>query len=486
MNLLAEQQWTGRIFTGMWHPADGGVSSVVEPATGRELGTVGLASATDMARAVAGAQQAQRAWAAASFGDRAAVLRRAAELWARHSEEIQTWLIREGGSTRSKARYEVRSGESECLEAVALPSHPVGDVLATDHALLSMSRRVPVGVVGVIAPFNGPIKLAIRSVAPALALGNAVVLKPDPRTAVCGGVTIARVFEEAGLPPGVLHVLAGGGDAGAALVADPAVSAVSFTGSTSAGRPVGEAAARHLARAHLELGGNNALIVLGDADIDRAVNAAAHGTFFNAGQACMASGRHLVHESVYDEYVHKLAARASELTVGDPYTRDVALGPIIDARQRDKIHDLVTKSVDAGARLLAGGTYDGLFYRPTVLADARKGIPAYDNEVFGPVAPVARFATIDEAAQLAADSEYGLALGVLTADMAAGLELVERIPTGIAHVNDQTVNDDTDAPFGGVRDSGSEARFGGAAANIEAYTDVRWISADREIPAYAM
>jgi benzaldehyde dehydrogenase (NAD) len=375
MNLLAEQQWTGRIFTGTWHPADGGVSSVVEPATGKELGTVGLASTTDMARAVAGAQQAQRAWAAASFGDRAAVLRRAAELWARHSEEIRAWLIREGGSTRSKALYEVRSGESECLEAAALPSHPVGDVLATDHALLSMSRRVPVGVVGVIAPFNGPIKLAIRSVAPALALGNAVVLKPDPRTAVCGGVSIARVFEEAGLPPGVLHVLAGGADAGAALVADPAVSAVSFTGSTSAGRSVGEAAAHHLTRAHLELGGNNALIVLGDADIDLAVNAAAHGTFFNAGQACMASGRHLVHESVYDEYVHKLAARASELTVGDPYTRDVALGPIIDARQRDKIHDLVTKSVDAGARLLAGGPTTGSSTVPPCWPMPARGYP---------------------------------------------------------------------------------------------------------------
>ena len=232
-----------------------------------------------------------------------------------------------------------------------------------------MSRRIPAGVVGVIAPFNVPLILGIRSVAPALALGNAVVFKPDPRTAVCGGVVIARIFEEAGLPPGVLHMIPGGADAGEAIVADPHVRVISFTGSTAAGRKVGETAARHLKRAHLELGGNSALVILDDADLALAASAGAFGSFLHQGQICMTTGRHLVHERIADDYIEALAAKANALPVGDPALQQVALGPIIDAGQRDKIHALVTSSVASGARLVAGGTYDELFYRPTVLTN---------------------------------------------------------------------------------------------------------------------
>jgi benzaldehyde dehydrogenase (NAD) len=475
MSFLDEELWQGKVFTGTWQAANGGVRTVVEPATGTDLGIVGLADVADLTASAAAAAEAQQAWAKAPFAERAAVLRRAAELWRLHRDEIEAWLIRESGATRVKAAYEVDGAIGECLESATLPSHPVGDVLP-GPGLLNMTRRVPVGVVGVIAPFNAPLKLAIRSVAPALALGNAIVVKPDPRTAVSGGVTLARVFEAAGLPPGVLQVLPGGADVGSALVSDPNVRAVSFTGSTRAGQAVGELAARHFTRAHLELGGNSALIVLADANIDRAVAIAARGTFFHQGQICMASGRHLVHESVYEEFTRKLADHAASLTVGNPADADVALGPIIDAAQRNKIHSLVDRSEQAGAKVLTGGTYEDLFYRPTVLADAGPGIPGYDNEVFGPVASVARFSTVDEATSLAADSEYGLALGILTEDVAAGLRLAERIPTGTAHINDATIKDEPQAPFGGMRHSGSSARFGGAEANIEAYTDLRWIT----------
>ena len=258
-------------------------------------------------------------------------------------------------------------------------------------------------MVGVIAPFNFPQILAIRSVAPALALGNAVVLKPDPRTAVCGGVVLARVFEEAGLPEGLLHVLPGGPDVGEALITDVLVRLISFTGSTAVGRHVGQLAAEHLKRCHLELGGNSALIVMDDADLDKAASAGAWGSFLHQGQICMTTGRHLVHEAVYDDYVAQLAGKAEHLPVGDPASGQVALGPIIDERQRDKVHGLVTASVDAGARLAAGGTYEGLFYQPTVLAEVAPAMPAYANEVFGPVAPVVRFSTADEAAKLAGD-----------------------------------------------------------------------------------
>jgi benzaldehyde dehydrogenase (NAD) len=346
-----------------------------------------------------------------------------------------------------------------------------------------MTQRVPVGVVGVIAPFNFPQVLAMRSVAPALALGNAVVLKPDPRTAVCGGVVIARVFEEAGLPAGVLSVLPGGVEAGEALVTHPLVRVISFTGSTAVGRRVAELGGAHLKRIQLELGGNSALIVLDDVDLDAAVSAAAWGSFLHQGQICMTTGRHIVHETIHDEFVARLAEKANHLPVGNPATDQVALGPIIDARQRDKVHALVTASVTAGAKLAAGGTYDGLFYRPTVLSDVAPDTPAYANEVFGPVAPVIRFTTLDEAARLATDTEYGLSLGILTRDVMAGYALAERIPTGIVHINDQTVNDEANVPFGGILASGTGVRFGGA-ANIDAFTDTRWITMRGDIAPY--
>ncbi|MBC6462220.1 aldehyde dehydrogenase family protein, partial [Actinomadura sp. HBU206391] len=383
-----------------------------------------------------------------------------------------------------KAAFETHVAAQECYEAAALPSRPPGEILPTAKKRLSLGRRLPAGVVGVIAPFNAPLILSIRSVAPALALGNAVVLKPDPRTAVCGGVVLARVFEEAGLPDGLLHVLPGGVDTGRALVAEPRIRVISFTGSTAAGRQVGELAARHLKRAHLELGGNSALIILDDADLDLAVSAGTWGSYFHQGQICMTTGRHLVHESLVQEYVARLAAKADGLPVGDPATEQVMLGPIIDGGQRDKIHSLVTASVDAGARLVAGGTYEDLFYRPTVLADVTRQSPAYAQEVFGPVAPVMSFATAEEAVSLAADTEYGLSLGILTRDVMKGLALAERIPTGIVHINDQTVDDEAVAPFGGVGASGTGSRFGGGAANVEAFTETQWVTVQGDIAGY--
>jgi benzaldehyde dehydrogenase (NAD) len=484
MAFLSDETWQGRIFNGTWVDSAGGDAAVVEPATGNELGRIGIAAPADVTAASAIAVEAQRSWAATPFQERAAVLRRAAALWGAHAAEISYWLIRESGSIGGKVGFELHVAEQECHEAAALPGHSLGSVLPSEAPRLSMQRRVPAGVVGVIAPFNAPLILSIRSVAPALALGNAVILKPDPRTAVCGGVVLARVFEEAGLPAGLLHVLPGGAETGAALVDDPEVRVISFTGSTAAGRLVGEAAGRNLKRAHLELGGNSAMIVLQDADLEQAVGAAAWGSFFHQGQICMTTGRHLVHSSIYDDYVRLLAEKADSLPVGDPATDEVALGPIIDAAQRDKIHRLVTSSVDAGAVLVAGGTFTGLFYRPTVLADPTASSPAYREEVFGPVASVTPFSTDDEAVKLASDSEYGLSLGILTGNSMRGLALAERIPTGIVHVNDQTVNDEALAPFGGVRASGTGSRFGGAAANIEAFTETRWVTVRGDIPSF--
>ncbi|MBD0741819.1 benzaldehyde dehydrogenase [Streptomyces sp. CBMA152] len=472
MPLLDPKTWQSRTLSG-------GEYEVTEPATGESLGAVTLATADDVAAAVAEGRAAQPAWARSPHFARAAVLRRAGDLFAEYADELRDWLVRESGSIPGKAEFELHVAAQECYEAAALASRPLGEVLPSEEPRLSFTRRVPVGVAGVIAPFNAPLILSIRSVAPALALGNAVVLKPDPRTAVCGGLALAAVFAEAGLPEGLLHVLPGGADVGQALVADPGVPVISFTGSTAAGRKVGEAAGRLLKRVHLELGGNSALVVLEDADIEAAVAQASWGSFFHQGQICMTTGRHLVHASLYEEYVERLAARADALGVGDPYREQVHLGPLIDRGQLAKVHGLVSSSTARGARLVAGGTHRELFYRPTVLADVDDRTPAYAEEVFGPVAPVRAFRALDEAASLAASGPYGLSLGIVTRDATLGLSLADRIPTGIAHINDQTVNDEAVAPFGGVAASGTGARFGGS-ANLDAFTELRWTTVRRE------
>jgi len=483
MALMDDAAWQGKIYSGGWIDGGGGAAAVIEPATGAEIGRTGIASPADVSRAANLAAAAQPAWAATPHTERSAILRRAADIWLANAAGIEWWGIRESGKIPPAMGFETHVATQEIYEAATLPSRAYGELLPSEQPRLSFAERVPVGVVGVIAPFNFPQILAIRSVAPALALGNAVILKPDPRTAVCGGVALARVFEEAGLPDGLLHVLPGGADTGEAVVTEPLVRLVSFTGSTAAGRRVGETAARLLKRVHLELGGNSALIVLDDVDLDRAVSAGAWGSFLHQGQICMTTGRHLVADGIYDEYVERLAAKASQLPVGDPATEQVALGPIIDASQRDKVHGLVTGSVAAGARLAAGGTYEGLFYRPTVLADVSAQMPAYASEVFGPVAPVLRFGTAAEAAKLAADSEYGLSLGILTADVMRGLDLARQIPTGIVHINEQTVDDEPNIPFGGVGASGTGARFGGT-ANLDAFTETRWVTIRGDIAPY--
>jgi benzaldehyde dehydrogenase (NAD) len=482
--ILDTATWQGNIFTGgQWSAASGGVKDVLEPATGNTLGQIGLANPSELAQAAELAAEAQRGWAALPHPQRAAVLRKAGDLFAEHAEEISWWNIREVGAIAPMAGFAVHVAEQECYESAGLPGRPYGELLPSEQPRLSMARRMPAGVVGVISPFNVPLILSIRSVAPALALGNAVILKPDPRTAVTGGVSIARIFEEAGLPPGVLQMLPGGADVGEAMVTHPLVRVISFTGSTPAGRRVGALAGRHLKRAHLELGGNSALIVLDDADVDQAVTLAAFGSFFHQGQICMTTGRHIVHERVYDDFVERLAARASSLPVGDPATSEVALGPMIDAGQRDHTHDIVTSTAAAGARIAAGGSFEELFYRATVLADVPAESRAFSEEIFGPVAPVTRFSSEADAVSLSR-GEYGLSLGIVTKDVMRGMALADRIPTGIVHINDQTVSDEANSPFGGVGASGTGSRFGGAAANVEAFTETRWVTMRAEPPTY--
>jgi benzaldehyde dehydrogenase (NAD) len=411
-------------------------------------------------------------------------VRRAAGLLERHRAELVRWVVRESGSIPPKADNEISASIGQFDMAASLISHPLGHMLPSlTPGRSSMARRVPVGVVGVICPWNFPVVLPARSVGPALALGNAVILKSDPNTPVSGGVLTARIFEEAGLPEGVLHVLPGGPETGEALIGDPRVRVISFTGSTAAGRRVGELAGARLKKVSLELGGNNAFIVLDDADLDAATAAGAFSSFQFQGQVCFAAGRHIVHERVAGEYVEALRDKAQRLRLGDPYREDVQLGPIVNDNQVHRVDDIVRRSVDGGARLVTGGTFEGLFYQPTVLAEVTQDLPAWTDEIFGPVAPVATFRTDEEAVALANSSEYGLVGAVYSRSISRGLSIANRIKAGMVHVNDGTLNDEATIPFGGTGLSGNGARYGGE-ANLDNFTEWQWVTVRDEPPTF--
>jgi acyl-CoA reductase-like NAD-dependent aldehyde dehydrogenase len=331
----------------------------------------------------------------------------------------------------------------------------------------------------VISPWNYPLLLSMRAVAFALAVGNAVVLKPSEETPVAGGLLIAKLFEEVGLPPGALNVVTCSGEhideVGEVLVSHPAVGAVSFTGSTAVGREVASLGGRHLKKVALELGGKDALLVLDDADIERAVGAATFGAFMHAGQICMSTERILVDASIAGEFTERFVAHTKTLTVGDP--RANVIGPVINQKQAAKIRRHIDDAVAAGASVLTGGGNDGLFFEPTILTDVTPDMEVFTDETFGPVVPVLTVSSEDEAVELANDSAYGLSAGVITADEERGLAVARRLETGMVHVNDTSVYDEPNAPFGGLKGSGV-GRHGGKAA-IDAFTNTRWLTLER-------
>lgn len=483
--LLPPQLWNERLFTGSWVPGELPVTTVTSPGSGQPLGALANAGTKQVEQSAQEAAKAQRNWYALPYDERASVLRKAAAIAEQYQAEIADWIVRESGSTQSKASFESSITIKSLHEASALPSRSQGEVLPSTAGRLSIARRRPLGVIGVISPFNFPLYLAMRAVAPALALGNAVVLKPDPRTAVCGGHVIARIFELAGLPNGVLHVLPGGAEAGAALTASPSVAMIQFTGSTPAGRKVGEAAGRHLKKVSLELGGKNSLIVLDDADLDLAIANATWGVYLHQGQICMSTGRLLVQRGIYAAFVERLVAKARSLTVGDPASGQVHLGPLINAAQRDNALRIVEAARAAGATLATGGSADGLFFQPTVLSDVQRDNPAFHEEIFGPVAVVVPFDSDEQAVELANNTDYGLSAAILSRDTGRALRLGEQLRTGLLHINDQTVNDEVINPFGGVGASGNGTSIGGA-ANWEEFTQWQWLTLKSEAPAYPL
>jgi aldehyde dehydrogenase (NAD+) len=365
--------------------------------------------------------------------------------------------------------------------AAAMVFHMNGEVLPSEHGKISMAIRRPLGVVTVISPWNFPLLLSVRGFAVAMAIGNTIVLKPSEETPVAGGLLLAEVFEAAELPPGVLNVVTCSRSAiasiGDELIANPSVRGISFTGSTAVGRKVAALAGSLLKKACVELGGKDALIVLDDADLNRAVNAATFGSFMHQGQICMSVERIIVHEAVADEFISRLVANVKSLDQGQAPSRGAVTGPLINQKQLSKVHDQVTDAVEKGAKLLTGGHFKGLFYEPTVLTGVKPGMKIYHEESFGPVAAVIAVADAEEAITVANDSDYGLSAGIITRDEERGLSLASRLETGMAHINDSSVNDETNVPFGGVKNSGFGRQNG--KYSVDAFSELRWITIER-------
>lgn len=482
-HLLSQVIESECVFNGDWVPASGPLQSIIEPATGERLMRCAMADAADIAKASRDAALAQPAWAALGPRQRAAIFRKAADVAEQSFDELALYVARETGAALFKGQHEVREAIVLLHQAAGLLSQAHGVVLPSEAGRLSYARRQPHGVVGVISPFNFPLVLSMRSVAPALAAGNAVVLKPDPQTPMSGGFLIARLFEVAGLPKGLLHVLPGSAEAGEALCRDPNVRMIAFTGSTGAGRKVAEVAGRNLKKVALELGGKNPLIILEDADLDLAARNAAWGAWLHQGQICMATGLILAHESIAAELTRKLVEKAQAMTLGNAAREEAAMGPLINQRQLQRVHDIVSDTVLAGARLEAGGNHDRLFYQATVLSGVKPGMRAFDEEVFGPVATVVSFATDDEAIELANRTEYGLAAAIISPSVGRAMTIGERLQCGMLHINDQTVADECVNPFGGRGASGNGGSVGGP-ADWDEYTQWQWVTVKNTAPIY--
>ena len=467
---------------GAWVDATGGAQfPVYNPSTGEVWSNVADASRADAKAAIEAASEAQPAWAAVSHSERARILHRAGDILEARQQEVHDVLIDEGGSWIGKSMFETGYSSGVFRAAAAAAYQVTGSILPSDLGKLSLVVRVPLGVVSVISPWNFPVILSSRGFAVALAVGNSVVLKPSEETPVAGGLLLAEVLEEAGLPKGVLNVVTCSRDnvaeVGDELISNPAVRGISFTGSTAVGSQVAAKAGGLLKKFCVELGGKDALIVLDDADIEQAVNAATFGSFMHQGQICMSVERVIVQKEVAEEFTEKLVANTKKLQVGNPREMANCIGPIINEKQLGKIRAQVDDAVAKGAALLCGGKNEGLFFEPTVLGNVTRDMQIFREETFGPVAPIIIADSAEDAVSIANDSDYGLSAGIITRDEERGLELARQLKTGMAHINDSSVHDEPHVPFGGIGASGL-GRHGGV-QGIDTFTETRWITLER-------
>ncbi len=484
-----EQKSRGLFINGEWQtPAAARYFDDINPATRKTMASVIDATGAELDQAIDAADIAQAAWAALPPAARATYFYSAAELFAQRQEDFATALIDETGSGLGKAMFECSLVPLALREAAALCSQPTGEILPSNvPGKINTVVRQAAGVVGAISPWNFPLYLSLRSVIYAMALGNTAVLKPSEDSPLTGGLMIAELFQDAGFPAGVLNVVTCSRDSvqalGDQMIADPRIARMSFTGSTAVGTQIAMACAQRSKRVMLEMGGKNPIIVLSDADVDYAVDAAFFGAFLHQGQICMSADKIIVARTLYDSFVEKLTAKVRNFVPMDPHSEYAVIGPIINERQLDRIQKLVSDAQQAGAVVHTGGDKEGPFFQPTVMTGIQPDMAIYQDEIFGPVALVMPADSEEQAIAIANDTPYGLSAAIIGADSQHAASLALKIDAGMIHINDSPVHDEPHCPFGGMKASGGSGKWGGAGA-IEAFTDQRWISTQTEKRAY--
>jgi len=479
-SVQSEAREVRQFIAGEWAEASGGGTfEDRDPFTGDVVALVPAGTRADAARAVEAAAGAFPAWSQSLPAQRQGIFLKAADILESRRDEIVGLLARETGASFGFGMFQMGFVPGLLRQAAGAAYAPIGQIIPSDHpGTLAMGIRRPVGVVGAIAPWNAALILSARSIAAPLALGNTVVLKPSELSPVVGGLVWGEIFAEAGLPAGVLNVVTHApgeaGPIGDELVENPAVRRINFTGSTATGRRLAEAAGRQLKRVLLELGGFNPMIVLADADLDYAVNASAFGAFLHQGQICMSARRIIVERPIAEEFTARLAAKTKTLKAGDPNEPDTVVGPLINDGALQLVQERVQDAVAKGATVLAGGEAVGPCFQATLIADVPEDSDLARHETFGPVLAVEVVDSAEEAVARANATSYGLSAGILTADTDRGFALAQQIESGIVHVNDQSVGDEPQMPFGGVKDSGW-GRFGGQAV-VDEFTELRWIT----------
>ncbi|MGI5936221.1 MAG: aldehyde dehydrogenase family protein [Oscillospiraceae bacterium] len=466
-----------RLFIGgEWVPTvTGKVIDDINPANGSVFARVHTAGPEEVEAAIASAYAARMTWAETLPEEREKILLKAADHMEANIMDFCARLIDESGSTFMKAMGELmecvnifRAAAGECrrVDGTVFPPDMPGQ--------MSFCVRQPLGVIGGIAPFNYPVLLALNKVALALAAGNTFVLKPSSDTPV-SGIMIAECLEAAGLPKGVLSVIPGpGGVVGSALIDDDRVRMITFTGSTRVGRAIARRAAEKLKKYTLEMGGKNPLIVLKDYDLDRAVDIAAFGAYFHQGQICMATSRIIVEEPIYEDFCARMTEKVKKLKVGDPRKVDTVIGPLIHRAQCAVLDGHIADAVGKGARLLTGGTHEGAYYAPSLLADVTPDMKVFYEESFGPLTSIIKARDARHALELCNDNHYGLAAALLTNDVSLALKMALMMEAGMVHVNDSTVMGSRRAPFGGIKNSGIGRED--SAYSIDEFTEKKWIT----------
>lgn len=472
------EEYNRSFINGEWvEGASGQTYYNINPYDDSTLVTFKLATREQLEDAFETASKAQESWAKSTAEERKAVIRDTADYLKQNHDEIVNMIVKESGGTILKANIEIGLTLEVVEEALnyAEELDEVRDVPSSIEDKVNKIYRLPLGVVSSISPFNFPMNLSMRSVIPALALGNSVVHKPDIQVGLIGGVVLAKAFEHAGLPRGVFNmIITDIPEIGDGMITNPRAELISFTGSTAVGKHIGEVAGRNLKRTALELGGNSPFVVLSDADVEQAVNAAVFGKFVHQGQICMSINRLIVHEDKHDAFAEKFTENVKALASGDPSDPNTVIGPLINKQQIEKALGYIESAKNGGAVPLLEGTLEGNVLTPSVFKDVKNTSEVAKSEMFAPIALIIKAGSDEEAIEIANESTGGLSSSIITSDLKKGEKYSLEIEAGMTHVNDQTVNDAPNVPFGGNKESGV-GRFGNPWV-VDEFTSSKWVS----------